>query len=301
MSKEIVKGDRLVAAVSREVDGLEMGVLSDGRAYLSSRALSRLTGTAYSTIIENAQRWLEGKRDGKLAQLLASHGLNPISLYVEVEKPDVIGGKVHAYTDDVAMVILEYYAYVAQRTNETALSNFRKLAHASLKLFVYRAVGYDPASAAPDKWRQFHDRLALNSVPLGYFSVFRELGEVVIFAIQRGLPCDEHTVPDISVGIQWANHWKSKGLETQFGPRRSHDHNYPEYFAQSRSNPQDISIYPNEALPEFRQWLMTVYLPEKFPKYLRSKVASRALPASTADLLITEMAEMAPALPEAGK
>lgn len=289
MSKGIVKTTNVNVAVAREVDGLEMGVLSDGRAYLSGRALSRLTDTAYSTLIEQSQRWLEGKRDNKLAQLLVSRGLNPDSLYVEVERPDVIGGKVHAYTEEIAMTILEYYAYEAPRPKAKALENYRKLATASLRYFVYRAVGYDPENRIPSELRQFHARLTTHGVPQGHFSVFRELVEFMVVCMQRGLPCDHHTVPDISVGQTWAKYWVDNNLDAQHGPRKRHEHNYPDDFPQSKSNPQDIWIYPLAAVPAFREWLMRTYVPEKFPNYLRGKLKQGVLPPSTVELLLAEV------------
>lgn len=297
MTKGIVRTTGVDIAVSREVDGLEMGVLMDGRAYLSGRALSRMTDTAYSTLIEQSQRWLEGKRDNKLAQLLVSRGLTPDSLYTEVERPDVIGGKVHAYTEEIAMTILEYYAYEAPRTKPKALENYRKLATASLRYFVYRAVGYDPENKVPKEWKQFHARLSTHAVPFGFFSVFRELSEFMVVCMQRGLPCDDKTVPDISVGQIWSRHWTDKNLDVVHGQRRKHEHNYPDDFPQSTSNPQDIWIYPLAAVPEFRQWLMTTYVPEKFPTYLRGKQRAGVLPPSTVELLLSELS--APELPTA--
>lgn len=297
MSKGIVVGSNVNVAVSREVDGLEMGVLSDGRAYLTGRALSRLTDTAYSTLIEQSQRWREGKRDNKLAQLLMSRGVNPDSLYVEVERPDVIGGKVHAYTEEIAMTILEYYAYEAPKTKPKALENYRKLATASLRYFVYRAVGYDPDNRLPSDLRQFHARLTTHGVPHGFFSVFRELVEFMVVCMQRGLPCDHVTVPDISVGQAWSKHWVDSGLDGVHGTRTKHEHNYPDDFPQSKSNPQDIWIYPLAAVPAFREWMMKTYVPEKFPNYLRGKQKQGILPPSTVELLLAEV--VAPALPEA--
>lgn len=276
----------LSVSVSKEIDGLEMGVLSDGRSYFTGRSLARVCGVAPSTIINQGDRWLTGDRNNKLAQMLVAQGLDRESLFDTVQ---IAGKKVHAYPDDVCMVFLEYYAFETPAPSDQARQNFRKLAKAGLRLFVYHALGYDPAKQVPEKWRQFHDRMVLHATPAGYYSVFKECSEFVLAAIRGGLPSDEHTIPDISVGIGWAKRWESERLEERFGPRRKADHNYPDYFRQAASNPQPMSIYPIESLGEFRKWLMGTYVPEKFPTYLQAKVTKGVLPASTAELLLAEV------------
>ena len=63
--------------------------------------------------------------------------------------------------------------------------------------------------------------------------------------------------------------------------------NYPDYFPQAKSNPQDMNVYPVAALPEFRVWLQTEYIPKKFPSYLKGKVKDGILPPSAAELLLS--------------
>lgn len=284
----------LTVAVAREIDGIEMGVLSDGRSYLTARGLARLCGVAPSAIITQGANWKRGHRDGKLAAWLRGHGIEQDSLYVESQ---VAGTKVHAYTDDVAMLILEYYAYEAGRRDELVQQRFRTLARAGLRLFVYGHVGYDPARAVPDIWRQFHDRVTLVTAPQGYFSVFREMSDIVVSAIRGGLPVDNHTVPDISVGRTWGDHWTENDLGAEHGDRIKHPHNYPDYFPQSASNPQEMWVYPNAALPTFRSWMQETYVAAKLPAYLDRKVKSGVLPGSVARTLLLEATAPAPGLP----
>lgn len=269
-------------AVAKEINGIEMGVLSDGTSYLSGKSLARLCGVAESSISEQASNWRSGKRVGKLPQWLLNHGIDRDSLYIETS---VAGRKTYAYPDDVCMLVLEYYAFESGKPAENAQQLFRALARAGLRVFVYNAVGYDPSSAVPAQWRQFHDRMTLASAPIGYFSVFKETADFVITAIRGGFPVDEHTIPDISVGIAWGKHWTDKGFDDGYGKRIKHDHNYPEYFSQAASNPQPIWVYPVAALGEFRTWMQRTYVPEKFPKYLEGKVTKGALPASVAEVL----------------
>ncbi|HVW28098.1 MAG TPA: hypothetical protein VHC69_22195 [Polyangiaceae bacterium] len=194
----------------------------------------------------------------------------------------------HAYPESVVMSFLDYFAFEAQNPTETAQRNFRTLARAGLRVFVYSALGYDPQRAVPAPWREFHDRMLLASSPMGFFSVFKETADFVLNAIRAGLRVDQHTVPDISVGKAWGEYWKSKDLARSYGERQKHDHNYPDYFAQAASNPQEIWVYPLAALGEFRLWLQAEYVPEKFPRYLETKVARGLLPPSVAELLLAE-------------
>lgn len=290
MSQLVIK--QVMVAVTNEVAGVEMGVLADGTPYLTGRGLSTICGTAPSTIIEHAKSWLEGQRDGKFHGFLVSQGVDQESLYIKTRhrKRDV-----HAYSDSISMLILEYYAFEAK--HELAQRSYRFLARKSLREFIYARTGYDPARQVPQNWRQFHDRLELNLVPRGYFSVFREMTDVVIASIRAGLAVDEHTVPDISVGRMWSKHWEDGGLAARCGERIRYEHNYPDYFPQADSNPQQPWAYPNSALGEFRDWLTSEYLPEKYPDYLDGKVRKGELPADTARQVLAAVlpAELPPA------
>lgn len=287
-------GDQLVLqgalAAPRVVNGIEMGVLEDGTPYLTGHALSRLCGVAISTIIEQKQSWAAGKRDGKFAKLLAATGYDDDALATPI---GLDGGKrFDAYVERVVMAFVEYYALDVGRPE--ALSNYRTLARAGFRLFVYTQLGYDPAKLVPKPWREYHDRLSLHSVPVGYFSVFKESADFILMAIQNGLRMNHETVPDISIGIAWGKHWTGNEMEKQYGERIRHDHNYPDYFPQAISNPQEMWIYPVDALPEYRRWLNRLYIPEKFPSYIAGKVSKGVLPPSAAELLLTAVQPVEP-------
>lgn len=283
-------------AVAKEIDGIEMGVLDDGTPFLTARSLAKLCGVAPSAVINQGANWLSGKRDGRLAQMFIESGIAGDSLFI----PTRVGRKLsHAYPEQVCMIFLEYYAYEVPKPGEQAARAHRTLARAGFRAFVYTTINYDPANVVPLAWRQFHDRMLLVGCPVGYFNVFKESAEFVLFAIRGGLPADEHTIPDISIGRIWSNYWKENGLERQHGQRVRQEHNYPEYFAQAAANPQEIWAYPVGALGEFRSWLHNHYVPDRFPKYLEKKVAEKLLPASTAELLIAQTVAP-PALGPAG-
>lgn len=282
--------------IVKEVDGIEMGVLKDGTAYLTGRGLARLCGVVPSAIIYQKDQWKAGHRTNKLAKTLVENGYNEPELFIA----DAEGAaSSNPYSEAVCMTVLEYFAFEAQTKSPTAQKNFRTLARAGLRAFVYTALGYagPSAPAISQDWKHFHDRMMLVNSPLGYFSVFKEIAEFVIGSIRGGLPVDESNVPDISVGLTWGKHWTESDLEATFGPRIKHPHNFPEYFKQAPSNPQEIWVYPVLALGEFRMWLQSTYIPEKFPKYLLGKEKKNILPASTAEILIEQSLPIEPRLP----
>lgn len=43
----------------------------------------------------------------------------------------------------------------------------RRLARSGLRQFIYRSVGYDPKIVLPHGWREYRDRLILNTHPPG--------------------------------------------------------------------------------------------------------------------------------------
>ena len=164
---------------------------------------------------------------------------------------------------------IEFFAFEAQRKNETALANFRRLARYGLNQFIYDALGYQPT----DKWAYFNDRVSIlqDSSPDGHFILFKETTGMVVDLIRAGLPVNDKTVPDISVGVCWGRHWEDGGLTARYGNRIKFEHNYPGYYRQSLSNPQQPWAYPDGALGEFRRWFRHEYLPTKYPAYILKK------------------------------
>ncbi|MFV7762456.1 hypothetical protein ACNPKZ_18100 [Shewanella algae] len=111
--------------------------------------------------------------------------------------------------------------------------------------------------------------MTLNRVPPEYFSVFQEMSSLTVDAIRNGMPFDKGTVPDGSVGIAWSKHWDAQGLNIKFGARTKHPHKFPDDWPQRDC---EAWIYPIAALGVFRQWMNEVYLPEKFPSYIKGKI-----------------------------
>jgi hypothetical protein len=205
--------------------------------------------------------------------------------------------QVYAYPDYVCLAILEYYAFEAgANVKPEAVQNFRQLAGMALREFIYTQLGYSPSARVPDSWSLFHDRVSLvfHTVPHGYFSVFKEMSDIIVTLIRQGANVDDKFVPDISVGQHWANHWRDTGLEIIHGARIQYEHNYPSYFPQAVSNPQPAYCYPDSCLGEFRRWMRDTYLQDRMPAYLTSKAKQGALPPSFVKLALEALAPATP-------
>jgi hypothetical protein len=279
---------KLFSIAEVDVNGIQMGVLSDGTPYLNLRSLARLCGVDHAALLRMANNWDEEQskpRGRKIKELLLARGHSGTQLNVATTDGGV---DTHAYTDTVSMAILEYYAFEAvQGSSETALRNYRLLAQQSLRQFIYNQCGYDPNRHIPQSWRNFEERVLLNDqLPIGYFSVFREIADLVIHMIKAGCPLDSHTVPDISVGQAWSSYWLDNGFTTAYGSRLKFPHFYPDWFPQAAVNPVESWIYPANALGLFHTWIHRNYLRQQFPKYVQNKVKKGVfLPARGALLL----------------
>lgn len=271
-----------------ERDGVEMGVLENGLPFLTESGLARMCGIDRKVLNRLAANWLEERhkpRGRAITQLLLQHGYEEDTLFL---KSIHNGVQINAYTEPVCLALLEYYAFVADESRIEALNAFRSLARTTFRLFIYEAVGYSPEQRLIDSWRHFHDRIdmTLDSVPPGYFSVFREIASMIVPMIRSGLIISDKVIPDISVGRAWSSHWKEQNMSALYGDRKEYNHDYPPYYPQAKSNPQPSWCYPESALGEFRNWLRTNYILSKFPKYLLGQVKKGKLPQDSAQAAI---------------
>lgn len=220
-----------------------------------------------------------------IARLIADGKLKDIQMRRSVRRIEIRPG---VFRDDV---VNEYWLTEAQALYVIAKSG-TDVAHAVLseviRVYVEAKRRASLRSLPPDlaHWLPFVERSQLHTTPPGYFSVFQEMREIMVIAIQATVAIDHRTIPDISAGLVWGEYWKKNNLDARYGQRVRHDHNYPESHPQSRSNPQDMWVYPVEALGEFRRWLDREYLPLSFPKYIAEKVKQTVIaPVIAKDLL----------------
>ena len=264
-----------------------MGVLNNGTAYLNARGLARMCGIDHTLILRLGDMWGTDKEQPRFRRIraaLAQQGIRLSQPYIETRKD---GTTHHAYPEAVCMAVLEYYAFEAKQSdNDVAIRNYRLLARSSFQRFVYTKVGYDPRGGIPIAWQQFHDRVtaAYGGIPTAYFSVFKEMADIIVELIRHGADVGVHFVPDISVGKLWSAHWGENDYDFIYGARRQYPHSFPDYFPQAASNPQPSYCYPEDALPAFRKWMREVYLPDRLPSYLSQKVRQGMLPAAFAEV-----------------
>lgn len=273
----------------QEIDGIGMGVLSDGTPFLNIAGLARLCGVDEKTIRNIRDMWglTTSSRTVRIKEMLQDRGAETHSFCLEIPLRSTIQ---YACTDVISMAVLEYYAFEAGTIGQPiAQKNYRLLANLGLKSFIYNQVGYDPQNKLPVSWQIFRDRVSLvyNAVPLGYFCVFKEVSDIIVAIISAGGEIDSRFVPDISIGLSWSKYWKDNALSEKYGHPAQYPHNYPTYFPQSASNPQPSKCYPEEALGEFRKWMREVYLKQgKFKNYLSKKESKGELPPSFAQLAV---------------
>jgi len=240
-----------------EIDGVGMGVLADGTAFLTGRGLARLVGIENLHIRTISQEWNETPikpRIARIKEILNLLGLSASSAHIETTD----GARtIHAFPDAVCLAVLEYYALDAAKPRETARDNYRLLAGKALRDLIYNQVGYDPTGGRIEPLRKWHERIELNhqSAPSDYFSIFNEVNTVIYEMIMAGAQIGEKVVPDISIGKHWAKYWDANDLGSRYGDRRKFPHRYPDDHPQSKSNPQIANCYPLDALGEYRRWL----------------------------------------------
>lgn len=285
----------LTIAAEREVDGVGMGVLSNGATFLNIRGLARMCGIDHSLIVRITEQWMDATakpREKRIREIVRQQGANDEVAFYAIERNGTI---YHAVPDAVCMAILEYYAFEAKTGNDQALKAYRTLARKGMRDFIYSQVGYNPTASGAIAWQQFHDRVSLtyNSVPAGFFCVFKEIADMFVTLIQGGADVGNKFLPDVSVGIHWANHWKRDNLDAVFGMRQKFDHNFPDYFPQSAANPQPAYCYPDEALGEFRKWMRDIYVPTKMPEYLGKKVKDGHIDSPSATAVVSAFARKA--------
>jgi hypothetical protein len=274
---------------------LEIGVFKGGVPFMTGRSLARAAGIAGSTISELFAAYADGgesARNKKLKELFDAHGFS--GSYFGF--PATINGRASlAYPGPVCMAILEYYSFHAgQNCKAEAAASFRLLGQKGFQTFVYEATGY----GRDDRLSAYFDRVALNNViPTGFFSIFKESDEIIVALIAGGLPADQTTVPDISLGQHWSRHWKSAELEKIHGAPSRFPHNYPSTYPQSAANVEAL-IYPDGALPEYRRWVREVYIPSKLQPYLTGKIAKKQLSSAQVDQIMAAVSPLSLQAPQ---
>ena len=191
--------------IERDIEGIGMGVLSDGTPYLNQRGLAALCGVQNAHIGTISSQWKESVQKPRISTIkgiLLEAGADFAQPHIEVPHKGVVH---FCYPAEICLAVLEYYALDAgSNVRPEARKNFRLLAGSKLKEMIYSQVGYDPTGGIAEPLRKWHERIELNhqSAPSGYFSIFNEAHTVIYELIMAGAEIGEKMVPDISATKQ---------------------------------------------------------------------------------------------------
>lgn len=271
----------------KEFDGIAMGVLDNGIAYLSARGLAKACGVSLATMQDFYEKWNkkldsatnDDKQATYIRDSLKEKNYADKELYIVIEDEQ---GVKYAFPEPVCMAFLEYYTFEARtkELREHAQKLYKKFANLGFRKFIYQAVGYDDNTTNANYYKQlYYERVSIlkNQVPHDYFGIFNELGGFILDLINNDIPVNNKIIPDISVGQAWAREWKDKNYDSIYSSAIKYEHLYPESYPQSKSNPQDAWCYPVESLGMFRKWFYDNYLSSKFPKYINNLIKNNKL------------------------
>ncbi|MGP8288611.1 hypothetical protein ACT3XE_19405, partial [Halomonas sp. AOP7-C1-8] len=247
-----------------------------------------------SSIIQLAQDWSVGEAQGKirgqqLTELIKEWTESdsvPDSLYVEINSKNSITGVIHAVPEQIVMAITDYYAHYAQVIKPEAVRNYRRAAKLGLRKYIYDRLDYSEQDLVAESWKLFQERVLNNECPKGYFTMFDEATTIIASLIRNNITVDDSVMPDGSLGIHWAKYWKIKNLERVHGKRIKIFHKYPESYRQLDP---EINAYPIEALSEFRGWFQEIYIPEKYPAYIKRKIKDGTVALESVPLLLSSV------------
>lgn len=282
----------LVPVKLKEINNISMGVLPNGETFLSLQGVAKFCGLAPSSIIQLAQDWSAGNaqdrnRGQQLIELIkewTDSDIVPDSLYVEIDSKSSITGVIHAVPEQIVMAITDYYAHYATTRKNEAITNYRRAAKFGLREYIYRSLEYNEKDLITESWKLFQERILNNECPKGYFTMFDEATTIIASLIRNNIVVDDSIMPDGSLGIHWAKYWKSQKLSDKYGERIKIYHKYPEAYRQLDP---EINAYPISGLSEFRTWFQNVYLPEKYPDYIKRKINDGKISISSVPLLLS--------------
>lgn len=106
---------------------------------------------------------------------------------------------------------------------------------------LYESLGINAegAAAITKSWQIYQERILLNDqIPVDYFSIFREMADILVRLINSQFRLDPYSVPDISVGQHWGKYWQDNNCERTFGARIKHPHYYPDDRRDKRKPPR---------------------------------------------------------------
>ena len=109
-------------------------------------------------------------------------------------------------------------------------------------------------------------------IPYSHFSMLNEIYLYLFAPLEdNGVIPPDNMMPDISTGRMFSDFLRRKGIDPAQFPTYKHE------FADSSRVPVDARLYPNEYLPDFKQYFNETWLPQQAEKYFADRFP-KALP-----------------------
>ena len=109
-------------------------------------------------------------------------------------------------------------------------------------------------------------------IPYSHFSMLNEIYLYLFAPLEdNGVIPPDNMMPDISTGRMFSDFLRRKGIDPAQFPTYKHE------FADSSRAPVDARLYPNEYLPDFKQYFNETWLPQQAEKYFADRFP-KALP-----------------------
>jgi hypothetical protein len=224
-------------------DGVELVInLESGESLASLSGYARMAGLSVDAISKRVKRGYGSldKVEVKEAEIQTKKGLRTVYLLSE----ETIS------------------RWIIQDNPELAF----KMLQAGVRVYLHSLAGYTVSSrpGEPYWYKRLKQYRKDNAVPNGYFSIYEETLGLVADLEEAGCVLPDNAVPDISIGMHWANHLKDQGVVIDeicvYYP-----HTYP---GDDGRGTRPCKAYPESMLPTFRQWFRDTYKPRKLPEYV---------------------------------
>jgi prophage antirepressor-like protein len=152
------------------------------------------------------------------------------------------------------------------RSTKPDAKRFKKWVTAEVLPTIRKTGGY--RGTTPDFIKRANDNW--NRVDQGYFSVINELAVIVWGRMEREghimadkAPNGKQNRPDVAVGQRFAK-WLTENHPKVCGNHKFYIHKTPEWEGEARQ-------YPNAMLPLFREYVETVWWPDCFEDYIKTR------------------------------
>lgn len=181
--------------------------------------------------------------------------------------------------DESCQAVAEYYAFEARlyEGKDTAVSNYRAVARAGIRVFIWSKTGFVPEFLRPSLksnttvYIERLENIRDHTVPDDKWTTFREGAEVLLLIEKEmGVPVDQMDLCDGSIGKRWSNYRKEK-------PWTKPEGTYTHVFRDHRGPISGCFAYDLSELSYFRRWLKDVYVPLHMPEYLVTKYGKLAV------------------------